>query len=137
MANILEHSRGRPGSANRCRWLAVLLAAALLGACASGGNRPLQLLSGSGPIYPEAAKSAGIEGEVTVQYDITTTGDVTNARVLNADPPDVFDAAALAAVQSWKYRPLQIDGVVREATAVTSTVRFRLGAGDEYRDYDE
>ena len=57
----------------------LLLFAGTLGGCLSSHNRPLQLLKGAGPDYPAAARSQGIEGEVTVRYAVTRTGTVTDA----------------------------------------------------------
>ena len=75
----------------------------LLNACAvqPPDSRPLQLVSGSAPIYPAELKSRGTEGEVTVQYDVTAQGEVINVRVIASDPPGLFDDAALVAVRTW------------------------------------
>ena len=50
-------------------------------------------------------KSRGTEGTVTVQYDVTAQGQVTNVRVIASEPPGLFDDAALDAVRSWVFRP--------------------------------
>lgn len=110
-----------------------LLALAVLGGCASG-PRPLVLLSGADLAYPAAARDAGIEGEVTVRYDVTVAGRVARAVVLAAEPPGVFEAAALAAVRSWRFRPpTDGDGNAAAAPGRVSVVRFRLG-DDAYGD---
>lgn len=108
----------------------LVLIVLLLTGCMGAQNRPMQLIAGSGPIYPTEAKAAGIEGEVVVRYDISVSGDVENARVDRADPAGVFDEAALAAVRSWRYNPRIREGQAEAVQDVLSTVRFRLSDGD-------
>lgn len=104
---------------------ALTLGLALAG-CASG-TQPLQLLAGADPVYPPAARAAGIEGEVTVRYDVTATGRVANAVILAAEPLGVFEEAALAAVTSWRFRPPTTRGEPSAAPGRVSVLRFRLG----------
>ena len=120
---------------NRAIALFALTLLTLQSGCMGSHNRPVQLISGAGPIYPAAAKAAGTEGQVVVRYDISDTGRVLNARVESADPPDVFDEAALAAVRSWKYNPQIRDGEPQMLRNVLSTVHFKIGRGDEYDGY--
>lgn len=103
----------------------------LLAGCATS-NVPLRFLSGEGPAYPESARAAGIEGHVIVGYDVTVDGTVENVRVIESDPPGVFDDAALAAVRAWRFAAPIIGGEPRSAPARTSRVEFKLGTGDEY-----
>ena len=102
--------------------------------CASQ-NRPLQLLGGEGPIYPEAAQREGVEGEVVVVYDVDTDGRVVNARVISSNPPGVFDNAALAAVRSWRFNAMIVEGSPRVARSRQSTVTFALDAAEQYNQY--
>ena len=65
-----------------------------------------------------------IEGRVTVQFTIQPDGSVASPSVVSADPPGVFDQAALAAARGWRFEPMgRAMGSVRE-------VRFRLGRSD-------
>jgi periplasmic protein TonB len=106
----------------------------LLTACAAN-NRPLQLISGEGPRYPQQAREQGIEGEVTVAYEVDSSGRVLNTRVVSSRPAGLFDEAALAAVRSWRFNAPIIDGVVQQTTQRQSTVTFRLGGTREYDTY--
>lgn len=110
------------------------LAATLLAltGCVSSASHGPQLMGGAGPSYPPQAKADGIEGRVTVAYGITVDGRVVNARVVAAEPPGVFDAAALAAVRSWRYRAARDAGQPVAVDQVTSNVDFRLDAPLEY-----
>ena len=85
--------------------------------------------------YPADARAQGIEGFVVVRYDVSVDGRVINARVVRADPPDVFDDAALSSVRSWRFNPALVDGVPRATQDVESKVTFKLDGGDEYAVY--
>ena len=65
-------------------------------------------------IYPMRARERGIEGWVLVEFTITATGTVRDPVVLEADPPRIFDRAALRAIKKWKYRPRVVEGVAVE-----------------------
>jgi protein TonB len=67
------------------------------------------------PEYPRGAERRGIEGSVRVSYSVSATGEVVNAEVVEATPAGVFDRAALAAVEAWRFAPAagQTDGHTR------------------------
>ena len=104
----------------------MLLSSMLLCSCASPGaaNRPLQLVSGSTPVYTQALMSRGIGGQVTFGYDVTAQGTVVNVKVVVSEPSGLFDAAAVQAVSSWVFRPQQRDGKFRAVEGLESTLEF-------------
>jgi TonB family protein len=110
----------------------ICAAASLSGGCATAQDRGVQLLSGSSPMYPIEAKQKKVEGIVVVRYGVSEDGRVVNARVERADPPGVFDDAALKAVRSWHYNPAIRNGVPVAVDNVLSTVRFQLSADDTH-----
>ena len=79
------------------------------------------------PTYPRRAKQAGIEGFVTMVVTIRPDGTVSNASVMEADPPRLFDEAALAAMRRWKFRPKIVDGTP-VAQRARQTIEFTLGS---------
>ncbi len=113
---------------------AVFVVVALLSACATQ-NRPVQLISGGGPVYPLVAKERGVQGYVTVVYDIAVDGSVVNLEVLVSEPAGIFDQAALTAVSSWRFNPRIIDGKAVAARRRQSTVTFKLGDGKAYDEF--
>ncbi|HEY5644388.1 MAG TPA: energy transducer TonB [Pseudomonadales bacterium] len=119
----------------KLRPAALLLVLSLLLGCASVQNRPMQLVSGTGPVYPPAAKAQGIEGVVVVRYGVSLDGRVVDASVDRAQPEGVFESAALAAVRSWRYNPALKNGEPVAVENVVSTLRFELGNGERYRGY--
>ena len=74
------------------------------------------------PKYPEAAARSGQVGWVIVSGILDERGWVTEPKVLAADPAGVFDAAALAAFDAWRYAtPPSATAAPRE---VRELVRF-------------
>ena len=54
--------------------------------------------------YPQRAKSLGVEGRVRIQFDITSSGTVTNVRVLSETPRGVFASAINKDIARWRYQ---------------------------------
>ena len=114
---------------------ALLLGGSTLLAGCSAPSRSPQFLSGPDLVYPPAARAAGIEGHVVVRYDVTAAGAVANPRVVESVPAGTFDAAALASLSRWRFRPRVEDGQAVSAPNRVSTLRFRIGESDEYAGY--
>jgi TonB family protein len=60
------------------------------------------------PSYPEAARSALIEGTVVLCASISKAGKITNLRAVSG-PPELI-AASLKAVKKWRYKPYLLNG---------------------------
>ena len=64
-----------------------------------------------GPIpYPEPARRNGLTGDVVLRFLLSEKGRVSHLQVIHADPPDVFNNAALTAIQKWRFSPAIRDG---------------------------
>ena len=82
-------------------------------------------------VYPEAARAAGEEGAVVVQFIVGKEGGVSDVTVLRS-PNDRLAAAAVAAVQESRFKPgTQRGQPVRVRFAVPVT--FRLDGGSAQR----
>ena len=77
------------------------------------------------PVYPRRAKQARIEGWVTMEVIIRPDGSVSDVKVMDSAPPRLFDEAALAAMQRWKFRPKIVDGTP-VAQRAKQTIEFVL-----------
>ena len=94
------------------------------GSSAAAGERIRQPRRAGSAVYPGAAIRRGIEGEVVVEFGVSADGNVTNARVLQSHPAEVFNASALHAVSNTRYRPAHT--LPAHATARHSApLRFR------------
>lgn len=77
------------------------------------------------PVYPESAKSAGIEGGVICQAVIDEHGRVTESLLLKTSGHAELDSAAMRALRRSTFHPGEVDGEpVR--TRVTVPYRFKL-----------
>jgi protein TonB len=90
-------------------------------AASSAGG--LKAVSTPAPRYPAEAARRQQSGEVQVEITVGTDGSVTSARVVDANPPRIFDREALAAVKRWKFEPVDAPVTTRR------TINFRPGAG--------
>ena len=82
------------------------------------------------PRYPDRALARGLEGRVLVEFTISPSGSVEDARVIASEPRNVFDKAALDAVKQWKYTPKIENGRSVERRGLRISIPFRRGAGD-------
>jgi protein TonB len=92
----------------------------------AGSDRDVIPLVRIAPDYPPRALSRGLEGWVQVQFTITATGTVKDAVVVNAEPKNIFDDAALKAIARWRYNPRVDGGVTVERVGVQTIIRFQL-----------
>ncbi|MGY1457964.1 TonB family protein [Luteimonas sp. A534] len=83
----------------------------------------LRPLSTPAPTYPTEALRAGQSGEVQVEFTVAPDGSISDARVVRADPPRVFDRAAVAAVRRWRFEP------IAEPVTTRRTIAFNPGGG--------
>jgi TonB family protein len=81
----------------------------------------LKLTRPISPSYPEDALRAGTEGWVDLTFTVDPEGKVTNVEVVNAQPKNIFDHAAISAMKRARYEPVLVDG-----QPVAQRARFRI-----------
>jgi general secretion pathway protein A len=84
---------------------------------------PPRAISRPSPVYPDFAKSARLQGDVTLSLSISRTGEVQNAMVLSGNT--LLASAAENAALHWSYAPGLSNGVPVESQ-MQVVVRFRL-----------
>lgn len=62
------------------------------------------------PQFPREALLKGINGWVEVEFTIEPDGSVSNPKVIDSQPPRIFDRNALRAIYKWKFKPRIVDG---------------------------
>ena len=77
------------------------------------------------PEYPTVATKRHIEGWVKIEFTVKTDGTVDNAVVISAEPEDIFNEAALAAIKKWKFKEKIVDGTPVTQRAVQK-LQFKL-----------
>ena len=83
------------------------------------------------PQYPERAAQRGIEGRVLIEFTISKSGAVKDAKVIAYEPSKIFNKAALKAVSQWKYNPKIENGKAVEQKGIRIAIPFRLGADEK------
>lgn len=83
-------------------------------------NAALIPISQVQPLYPRELAARGVEGWVSLRFEVHQDGSVGNVNVINGSPRGVFDQAARQAVLRWRYRP--VEGPVTQ----TITLDFKL-----------
>ena len=78
------------------------------------------------PIYPAAARAQKIEGFVVVEFSVASDGSTTDGRVVESTPAGIFDSAALAAVEKFRYKPRTVDGSPVTVPGIRNTIKFEL-----------
>lgn len=86
-------------------------------------KKPSELAGNKFPSFPKAAARQGVEGTVVVEFTVQTDGTATDPKILSG--PEVFYAAVLAAVPSWRFAPATQGGKKIRAR-MTKKVTFRL-----------
>ena len=83
----------------------------LAGAKLAGQVADRELVSYEKPIYPEWAKTDGIEGSVTLRFYVLSDGRVKdNIFVEKTSGFSDFDQNAVAALRTWRFAPLPGSG---------------------------
>lgn len=77
------------------------------------------------PSFPARARSLGQSGSVTLSFVVDIDGSTQDVHVVEAEPPGVFDDAAVDAVKTWRFEPGQFEGSP-VAVRVRQTLRFTL-----------
>jgi protein TonB len=88
-----------------------------------GKVEPARLLKQIPPAYPPLARTARVQGAVIIDATIAESGAVEDLIVVEGHP--MLIAAALEAVQQWRYEPAKLNGIPTRSS-VRVTVNFRL-----------
>ncbi|MCS6947738.1 MAG: energy transducer TonB, partial [Steroidobacteraceae bacterium] len=77
------------------------------------------------PVFPAGAIASKTAGWVDLEFTVRTDGSVGDVQVLAAEPPGLFDNAAVSALGKWRFEPVRRDGSVVEQRA-RLRLRFTL-----------
>jgi protein TonB len=93
----------------------------------AGETHPAELVRAVQPDYPPDAYRSRSQGWVEVEFTVTPDGAVSNAQVVSAEPPRIFNSAALNAVKRWTFKPKLENGKAVEEQ-MRRRIEFKLGA---------
>jgi TonB family protein len=74
------------------------------------GTAPPQLIGSQRSYYPPLSRRLGEEGQTQVSFTIESDGTVDGVKVVASSGFPALDAAAIASVKIWRYRPGVQDG---------------------------
>lgn len=77
------------------------------------------------PRYPMSARRMGQSGQVLLRIHVDRDGSVREVTVVQADPPGVFENAAVDAVRKWHFTPALSRGTT-VSMWITLPIRFAL-----------
>ncbi|MEO8738373.1 MAG: TonB family protein [Casimicrobiaceae bacterium] len=73
---------------------------------ATGIRKGLVPIEKVDPVYPKEAIRAGVaKGKVLARLSVDEKGIVTDVKIMEADPPGVFNKEVTRALLRWKFRP--------------------------------
>jgi len=97
-------------------------------AAPTGETHAAQLVKSAAPQYPAEAVRAKKDGWVQVEFTVDANGQVTDAKVANADQPRLFNTAELDAVRRWTFKQRMENGKAVEER-MSRRIEFKLGGG--------
>ena len=77
------------------------------------------------PIYPRRAQTRGLEGHCLLEFTVTKTGTVRDARAIECTS-SLFERASVNAAGKFKYKPRVVDGQEIEVPGVQHIIRFEM-----------
>ena len=68
----------------------------------------------------------GATGWVEIQFSVNKKGRTEAIQVVDSEPAEMFDRAALDAVRKWRFRPYIVEG---KTTPTQTGVRLKFEGG--------
>jgi len=84
-----------------------------------------QVITRVEPIYPEAARKAGIEGEVWVKLWVDSEGKVRDVKIINF-PSDILALSAIEAAKRWRFTPALLKDGKPTPVWISLSFNFKL-----------
>jgi protein TonB len=94
--------------------------------CTEEPTKPVVLARPNDIEYTQKARADGVEGRLVLQVIVAADGSVAEVKVARSVEP-ALDAAAIAAVQTWRFRPATQCGKPVAGGVYTIAQRFELG----------
>jgi TonB family protein len=118
----------------RLAFLLSFAAVPLIDACTHAISTPTPTASAAhvaaarSPASPEPSHPPN--GYATLKFCVERDGSVTHPEVIQSDPPDRYNAAAIKIIKQWKFDPRTVGGMPVRTCDVKQTLRFRFRRPD-------
>lgn len=73
--------------------------------------KPATVIEKHAPVYPALALERGVEGSATVEFILTSEGNIIDVHVTHVSGSRLFGQAAIDALRQWKISPTTLGGV--------------------------
>ena len=103
------------------------------GLTGNGGDGEYLPIVKVAPQYPRRAAQKGIEGYVVVEFTVNKLGAVQDVIIIEAEPANIFNRAAINAAKKFKYKPKISEGIATQVTGVRNIIRFELDKSSKRR----
>ena len=97
-------------------------AASVKGTSPAGNEVAVEIKKTPNLKYPRRAERLGVEGFVTVGFDLSAEGELIDLRVIESQPRLMFDKSALKFVKGMDFDVPEEDG----NRILTSDIKFRV-----------
>ena len=87
---------------------------------------PAKIISRASPRYPSRALARDIEGWVSVGFDIDVEGVPQNIFVVDSEPKQTFDNAAVNAVKKWRFSPAMNDETKQAVSSIVESTKLQF-----------
>jgi protein TonB len=91
-------------------------------------DTPLITVMAVEPVYPMRASEQGLEGFVTVRFDVQANGEATNITVVNASHA-LFERSAVKAMSRFRFKARVVDGVPQPSSGLERRFVYRMERG--------
>ena len=92
------------------------------------GDGPLVTIVRVQPTYPIRASERGLEGFVTVEFDVLADGTVSNVRVIESSH-SLFERPAIEAAEKFRFKPRVVDGIAQPSYGLRNRFTFEMERG--------
>ena len=93
--------------------------------CTEAPSKPVPVQRASEIEYTQEARANNIEGRLVLKITVAANGSVANVEVVSGVDP-ALDAAAVAAVKTWTFKPAMRCGKPLAGATFTLAKRFEL-----------
>jgi protein TonB len=91
-------------------------------------DAPLIAVISVEPAYPARASEQGLEGFVTVRFDVQANGEATNITVVEASHA-IFERSAVKAMARSRFKARVVDGVAQPSFGLERRFVYRMERG--------
>ncbi len=89
---------------------------------------PAKVISRNPPRYPTRALERNLEGWVSISFTIDTDGVPKDITIIDSEPSNIFDNAAITSVETWRFSPAMNEATKQpvESSIDATKLQFKI-----------